>query len=200
MSKQDKAPDKNGDIARNIWLAGLGAYGRAFDEAVHRYEKASKDSPKLFKDLVKRGQELEKETRSKVTKSDLGKTTSTLEERLKQVPRYVELFREVYDEAPSYERALSAIAAFERSLDRQLEQVDTPLNVDLQQAAEVFVDDALSLEAEIDAAETQWKLDQGAPGGQWESKKDQIFERIHEFQDTLHDRQEEGRRWATRCA
>lgn len=85
MSKYDKTQDKNGDIARNIWLAGLGAYGRAFDEAVHRYEKASKDSPKLFKELVKRGQELEKETRSKVNQSDLGRTTSTLEERLKQV-------------------------------------------------------------------------------------------------------------------
>ncbi len=85
MSKKDTAADKNSDIARNIWLAGLGAYGRAFDEAVNRYEKASKDSPKLFKDLVKRGQELEDETRSKVNKSDLVKTTTTLEDRLKKV-------------------------------------------------------------------------------------------------------------------
>lgn len=81
MSKQDK----NSDIARNIWLAGLGAYGRAFDEAVNRYEKASKDSPKLFKDLVKRGQDLENGAREKVHHSDIGRTTSSLEERLKRV-------------------------------------------------------------------------------------------------------------------
>jgi hypothetical protein len=81
MSKQDK----NTDVARNIWLAGLGAYGRAFDEAVNRYEKASKDSPKLFKDLVKRGLDLEKEAREKVNQSDLVRTTSSIEERLKRV-------------------------------------------------------------------------------------------------------------------
>lgn len=85
MSKHDKSEDKNNDIARNIWLAGLGAYGRAFDEAVHRYEKASKDSPKLFKDLVKRGQELEKDARTKVHKNDLVRTTSSLEDRIKRV-------------------------------------------------------------------------------------------------------------------
>ena len=81
MAKQDK----NSDTARNIWLAGLGAYGRAFDEAVNRYEKASKDSPKLFKDLVKRGQALEKDARKKVNQTDLVRTTSTLEDRLKRV-------------------------------------------------------------------------------------------------------------------
>lgn len=84
MSKHDKPADKH-DVARSIWLAGLGAYGRAFDEAVNRYEKASKDSPKLFKDLVKRGQALEKEARSKVNQSDLARTTTSLEDRLKRV-------------------------------------------------------------------------------------------------------------------
>jgi polyhydroxyalkanoate synthesis regulator phasin len=81
MAKQDK----NSDIARNIWLAGLGAYGRAFDEAVNRVKKGSKDSPKLFKDLVKRGQALEEDAREKVQQSDIVRTTSSLEERIKRV-------------------------------------------------------------------------------------------------------------------
>ena len=81
MAKQDK----NSDTARNIWLAGLGAYGRAFDEAVNRYEKASKDSPKLFKDLVKRGQALEQDARKKVHHRDIGRATSSIEERIKRV-------------------------------------------------------------------------------------------------------------------
>jgi cytochrome c peroxidase len=42
--------------------------------------------------------------------------TGLAEERLKQVPDYVELFQEVYGEKPSIEAALSAIAAFERTV------------------------------------------------------------------------------------
>jgi len=38
------------------------------------------------------------------------------EERLKQVPEYVALFEEVYDEKPTIEKALSAIAAYERTV------------------------------------------------------------------------------------
>ncbi len=55
--------DKASEIAKNIWLAGLGAYGKAFDEAQDRLDKASKEPPRLFKDLVKKGEELEDEVR-----------------------------------------------------------------------------------------------------------------------------------------
>lgn len=89
MNTPDKPTEKNSDIARSIWLAGLGAYGRALDEAVNRYEQAStkvsKDTSKLFKELVQRGLELESSTRRKVSDSDLIKTTTTIEERLKKM-------------------------------------------------------------------------------------------------------------------
>ena len=48
--------DKASEIAKNIWLAGLGAYGKAFDEAQDRLDKVSKEPPRLFKDLVKKGE------------------------------------------------------------------------------------------------------------------------------------------------
>ena len=48
--------DKASEIAKNIWLAGLGAYGKAFDEAQDRIDKASKEPPRLFKDLVAKGE------------------------------------------------------------------------------------------------------------------------------------------------
>jgi cytochrome c peroxidase len=38
------------------------------------------------------------------------------EERLKQIPGYVALFQEAFGEAPSFDRALNAIAAFERTI------------------------------------------------------------------------------------
>jgi len=42
--------------------------------------------------------------------------TRLAEERLKQVPEYVALFRQVYGEKPTIEGALAAIAAFERTV------------------------------------------------------------------------------------
>ncbi len=36
--------DKASEIAKNIWLAGLGAYGKTFDEAQGRLERLDKAS------------------------------------------------------------------------------------------------------------------------------------------------------------
>ena len=89
MNFPEKPADKNTDIARSIWLAGIGAYGKALDEAVNRYEQAStkvsKDTPKLFKELVKRGLELESNTRRKVNNSEIVRTTSSIEERIRKM-------------------------------------------------------------------------------------------------------------------
>ncbi len=60
---------------------------------------------------------LEKQAHSAITGALAGNLKPVLaEERLKQVPVYVDLFRRVYGEAPSYDRALSAIAAYERTI------------------------------------------------------------------------------------
>lgn len=76
--------DKASEIAKNIWLAGLGAYGKAFDEAQDRLDKASKEPPRLFKDLVKKGEELEEDVRDSL--STIRKTSaSSVEERIKKV-------------------------------------------------------------------------------------------------------------------
>jgi polyhydroxyalkanoate synthesis regulator phasin len=82
----DKAnvSDKASEIAKNIWLAGLGAYGKAFDEAQDRIDKAAKEPPRLFKDLVKKGEELEDEVRDSL--ASIRKTsTSSVEERIRKV-------------------------------------------------------------------------------------------------------------------
>ena len=76
--------DKASEIAKNIWLAGLGAYGKAFDEAQDRLDKASKEPPRLFKDLVKKGEQLEDEVRESL--SSIRKSrTSSVEERIRKV-------------------------------------------------------------------------------------------------------------------
>lgn len=80
---KSKVADKASEIAKNIWLAGVGAYGKAVDEAQGRIEKAGKEPPKLFRDLVKAGAALEEEARSAIEAGNAAR--STVEERIQRV-------------------------------------------------------------------------------------------------------------------
>lgn len=77
---KNKVTDKAGEIAKNIWLAGVGAYGRAVDEAQDSLRKAAPQPPKLFRDLVKAGTELEEEAREARAAAK-----SSVEERIARV-------------------------------------------------------------------------------------------------------------------
>lgn len=81
--EKSKVADKAGEIAKNIWLAGVGAYGRAVDEAQGRLEKAGLEPPKLFRDLVEAGAALEEEARS--ASDDLKTARTSVEERINRV-------------------------------------------------------------------------------------------------------------------
>lgn len=80
--------EKASETAKNIWLAGLGAYGKALDEAQEKYgevsEKVNKESSRLFEELVAKGKKLEGDTSEKLTEAK-EKSTASLEERLAQV-------------------------------------------------------------------------------------------------------------------
>lgn len=73
------------DLAKSIWLAGLGAYGRAYDEAQGRYEKASKETPRLFQELVSKGSDFESQARSKLEEVTTIGTTASIEERISKM-------------------------------------------------------------------------------------------------------------------
>ncbi len=81
--EKSNVSDKASEIAKNIWLAGLGAYGRAFDEAQERIDKATKP-PRLFKDLVKKGAKLEDEVKDSLANIRKSRTSS-VEERISKV-------------------------------------------------------------------------------------------------------------------
>lgn len=71
------------DVARKIWLAGLGAYGKGFDEAQGRYEKLTADASKVFDELVEKGEKLEGETKSKLKeKTNLDQRVSEVRKKL----------------------------------------------------------------------------------------------------------------------
>jgi len=81
--EKSKVTDKASEIAKNIWLAGVGAYGRAVDEAQGRLEKAM-EPPKLFRDLVKAGTALEEDARHALQASGTAAKNS-VEERIARV-------------------------------------------------------------------------------------------------------------------
>lgn len=56
-------------VARNLWLAGLGVYGAAFDEAVKRSEGSRKRVEELFDTFITKGTEVEGQTRDAVSKA-----------------------------------------------------------------------------------------------------------------------------------
>ncbi len=81
--EKSKVTDKASEIAKNIWLAGVGAYGKAVEDAQDRMEKAGMEPPKLFRELVKAGSALEDEA-----KEALETTTAarhSVEERINRV-------------------------------------------------------------------------------------------------------------------
>ena len=53
------------EVARKIWLAGLGAYGKSFEEVKRQYEKLNGETSRLFEELVSKGEKLEADTKVK---------------------------------------------------------------------------------------------------------------------------------------
>jgi len=80
--EKSKVSDKASEIAKNIWLAGVGAYGRAVEDAQDRLEKAM-EPPKLFRDLVKAGAALEDDAREVLETTAAAR--SSVEERINRV-------------------------------------------------------------------------------------------------------------------
>ncbi|MFT6805964.1 MAG: polyhydroxyalkanoate synthesis regulator phasin [Glaciecola sp.] len=74
------------DMARKVWLAGLGAYGKGYEELTGRIEALSTDSNKFFDELVAKGEKLEAEGKVKVeeVKNDVVAKTE-IESRIETV-------------------------------------------------------------------------------------------------------------------
>ncbi len=81
------------DMARKIWLAGLGAYGKSVEEAQGRYEKLSEKASKMFDELVTKGETLEDDARSKFKS-----TTNDVENRVSDVRKKLGLDAEPADQ------------------------------------------------------------------------------------------------------
>jgi predicted nuclease with TOPRIM domain len=66
-------------VARKIWLAGLGAYGKSFEEIQSQYQKLNGETTRMFEELVSKGEKLEAITKDKF------KQNTAVEKRVEEV-------------------------------------------------------------------------------------------------------------------
>ena len=60
MSESEPPKDrKSGDIARRIWLAGIGAYGKAFEEGKDTLKGLTGGTSGVFDDLAAKGEKIQ---------------------------------------------------------------------------------------------------------------------------------------------
>jgi len=84
MTKLDSIKEKvtvAEDFARKIWLAGLGAYGKSYDEVQDRVENLNTEASKVFDELVVKGEKLEAEAKTKIKE----KTDINVKDRVAEV-------------------------------------------------------------------------------------------------------------------
>ncbi len=121
------------DMVRKIWLAGIGAYGRAFTEAKGAVDSLTGKSSEVFDDLVQKGEMLETVGKYK-SKELLGKGKSAVED--------IKPDFEIDDRIAKMRARLSGMG--ESGTDKLAKRVD---------AMEAKLDAILAILAKLDAPE-----------------------------------------------
>jgi poly(hydroxyalkanoate) granule-associated protein len=76
----EEAAKSEADVARKIWLAGVGAYGRIYAETQGAVEKLAATASETFEELVVKGEEMEERVRKSIAKSpQVEKVTEAVE-------------------------------------------------------------------------------------------------------------------------
>ncbi len=126
MAKKPTQGPRGGDMARKIWLAGIGAYGRAFSDAQESLAKVTDDSARMFDELVAKGEEIEDtvEERGREIAKRVKAPASSIEERIKNMRARLNQSEGAHvDKLDAIEYRLSAI---EEKLDLLLAETQKP--------------------------------------------------------------------------
>ena len=88
--KKTTAPateDHASETARRIWLAGIGAYGRAFSEGQESLARLTDNAQRVFDDLVAKGEAIEKqvEKRGREVAARVAPNASAFEDRVRKM-------------------------------------------------------------------------------------------------------------------
>ena len=107
---------KGFDVAHKIWLAGVGAYGKAYDVASEGVGKVSGQGEVLFDDLVSRGEEIESDVRARLSSNT---AISRMTEQMNRVAEEASKVRGRVAEATS--PATEAVSKFQAEQRERLE-------------------------------------------------------------------------------
>ena len=110
------------DTARRIWLAGIGAYGRAFTEAQEALKDVTGKSSEIFDELVQKGAMIEKvvEVKSKDLMGKASVPSLDIDDRIKAMRSRL---TRGGDDAADIEARLAAVEA---KIDRVLDLLEPP--------------------------------------------------------------------------
>ncbi len=122
-------PKKDMDIARKIWLAGIGAYGRAVGDATEAYAKVGRETTKVFEDLVGKGAELEGKV-ADVAKNYVPemaeKHRAQVEDRMERMKAALGMTEAAADQREHIESIEARLDSIEEKLDAVLAAVQKP--------------------------------------------------------------------------
>jgi polyhydroxyalkanoate synthesis regulator phasin len=128
--KDDKNKRSRSDTARRIWLAGIGAYGRAITETQEAIKDVTGKGSDVFDDLVQKGEMLEmvgkakgKEMLEKAHVPDM--PDFDLEDRIKAMRARLSRAPDI-GSGPEMEDFETRLSAVETKLDKVLALLDTP--------------------------------------------------------------------------
>ncbi|MEM9571194.1 MAG: hypothetical protein AAF996_06985 [Pseudomonadota bacterium] len=107
---------KGFDVAHKIWLAGVGAYGKAYDVASEGVGKVSGQGEVMFEDLVARGEEIESDVRARLTSNT---AIAKMTEQMNRVAEEASKVRGRVAEATS--EATDAVTKFQTEQRERLE-------------------------------------------------------------------------------
>ena len=138
MKKKRSTPSP--DTARKIWLAGIGAYGRAFSEAQESLARMSGETSKVFEELVEKGEEIEKsvEQTGRAVAARVAPRGVNFDERIKRMRDRLGINADFdplgAEERTSEDRPRAAghpasVAAIETRLDRLEAKLDRVLDL-----------------------------------------------------------------------
>lgn len=130
----DKKKRSSTDRARRIWLAGLGAYGRAFTETKEALKDVTGEASDVFDDLVQKGQMVEmavgmksKEALDKAGVGDLKMPDLKIDDRISKMRERLKATTG-FDSADAPASDLEdRVAALEAKLDLVLKQLNKPV-------------------------------------------------------------------------
>lgn len=128
--KKDKSKRSTTDTARRIWLAGIGAYGRAYTETKEAIKDASGEASEVFDSLVQKGEMLEMAVgmKSKEVIGKAGVPDLHLDDRIKKMRERLKKAN-VFDRdepTPVSHDVEARLSAIEAKLDAILDAMGGP--------------------------------------------------------------------------